>query len=369
MNFMPQMQNYDDVDRRRMLGSALMQGGMNFGSPLGALASVFGGLASRSADKREKQIMADEKTAAEERRRMLGESLMGLGPNASEADLANVLLQNGEYDRGIEMAINSRKQKAPQGLDATEFLTKYGDKFDGTPEQFVEMSADGIVSPQELAALKRKQDPKDAAELQKLQSEIAKNNALAAKAGRGPAPQQLTPMQQAMAALSTEDMQKAARIQMGLDPRAVAGKPTAGDKTASAQVSANSADTTLSALEEMLSGGKINTGPIAGSIGSVIPTSERQQFDALVAQLAPEIKKLQRTAGEGAFSDADLQLLLRSMPNATTDEAANLEIIKQIRNKVGALGGAIGGSSPEQIAVNPQTGEKLALRNGQWVPL
>ena len=61
MNFMPAMNDYGDVDRRRMLGQTLMQGGMNMVRPWCPLASIFGGLAGRYADKREKQLMADER--------------------------------------------------------------------------------------------------------------------------------------------------------------------------------------------------------------------------------------------------------------------------------------------------------------------
>lgn len=357
MNFMPAMNDYGDVDRRRMLGQTLMQGGMNMGSPLGALASIFGGLAGRYADKREKQLMADEKAAAEERRRLLGEALTRGG--TSEMDIARAVMQWGGpemFAQGAQMAIAANKPKAPEGIPATDFLTQYGDKFDGTPEQFASMAADGVVTGQELAGLKRKNDPKQQLEIERIQAQIAKEKALAAKAGRATGPQ-LTPMQQAMAALSPEEMAKAARIQMGLEARAVAGKPTSGAQTAAAQVSANSADTTLAALEDMLTQGQINTGPIMGRIGSAIPTSERQQFDSLVAQLAPDIKKLQRAAGEGAFSDADLQLLLRSMPNATTDEKANLEIIKQLRAKVGALGSVSGASSGTERPAAPNPGD------------
>lgn len=346
MNPFGKMQTYDDVDRRRYAGQMLMQSGAQSGSPLGALASIFGGFVGRSADKRERQIASDEKAAAEERRRMLGEALTGGGK--TEMDIARAVMQFGGpemFAEGAKMAISANKPKAPVGIEATEFLTKHGDKFDATPEEWAAGAEDGVYDAKELARLKRKQDPKAALELERIQAQIAKEKALAAKAGRAPSGPQLTPLQQAMAGMSPEDLAKAARIQLGLDPRAVAGKPAPGDKSAAAQISANSADTTLAALEDMLSNGQINTGPIMGRIGSAIPTSERQQFDSLVAQLAPEIKKLQRSAGEGAFSDADLRLLLSSMPNATTDEAANLNIIKQLRAKVGALGTVSGASS------------------------
>ena len=88
---------------------------------------------------------------------------------------------------------------------------------------------------------------------------------------------------------------------------------------------ANSADTTLAALEDMLTRKAKST--LAQS-WAVLNHHFRHQKPAglipLVAQLAPDIKKLQRAAGEGAFSMPTCKLLLRSMPNATTDEKANL---------------------------------------------
>ena len=52
-------------------------------------------------------------------------------------------------------------------------------------------------------------------------------------------------------------------------------------------------------------------------------------------------------------------------PSTTTSPAEGM--IQQGMDWVGNMAGKVTGGA-EQTAINPQTGERLVLRNGQWVP-
>lgn len=104
-----------------------------------------------------------------------------------------------------------------------------------------------------------------------------------------------------------------------------------------------------------------STGPIVGRLPAL--TSEQQIAQGSVAAMAPVLKQMFRAAGEGAFTDKDQDLLLQMVPNRTdTPEAreakmANVDNIVRAKLNMG----------PPKVARNPQTGELLYLRFGQWV--
>lgn len=334
MNPFGKMQTYDDIDRRRYAGQMLMQSGAQSGSPLGALASIFGGFVGRSADKRERQIASDEKAAAEERRRMFGEALKA--PGMTEMDIAQAVLQFGDpsmQSKGVEMLVSAARPKAPNGIQATDFLTQYGDKFDGTPEQFVAMAEDGVFDARELATLKRKNDPKADLELEKIRAQIAKEQALTAKAGRAPQGQPtLSEAERLLAELPPELRQQAILGRFGVKNEAPPKATVDEAKANAAQMGAGSAENALAILDEGL-----NTGPFA----SLLPwkTSGDQRYMSEIGGIVSSLRALQRVKGSGAESDKELSLLLAQAPDLSTDEKAARDIIKRLQEKMNLYAG------------------------------
>jgi hypothetical protein len=88
--------------------------------------------------------------------------------------------------------------------------------------------------------------------------------------------------------------------------------------------------------------GGTNTGPIAGRMPAV--TASQQIADGAVAAMAPVLKGLFRSAGEGTFTDKDQEMLLAMMPTrrdepeARAAKLANVDAI--VRAKLGLGGGA-----------------------------
>jgi hypothetical protein len=119
-----------------------------------------------------------------------------------------------------------------------------------------------------------------------------------------------------------------------------------------------------------------STGPALGWLPAI--TSNQQIADGAVAAMAPVLKQLFRTAGEGNFSDSDQKILMGMVPTRSDTAQARVEKLKLIDTIVMAkLGGDISPTQnvqqPEQQSA-PQTatgpnGEKIQLVNGQWVPL
>lgn len=115
-------------------------------------------------------------------------------------------------------------------------------------------------------------------------------------------------------------------------------------------------------------------GGLARQAGVPVGDSSRQ----LQAKLE-EVKALAAPAvlGEGGrtLSDADrkrLDKLVGSLDFTMDDVAlrgALSEVLKLLEKANVAGGSARAETSGEQIAVNPQTGERLVLRGGKWVPL
>ena len=89
-------------------------------------------------------------------------------------------------------------------------------------------------------------------------------------------------------------------------------------------------------LEEGL--GRTDTGPLMGRLPAL--TTDQQIAEGSVAATAPILKQLFRTAGEGAFTDKDQELLMKMVPTRLDSEearAAKIENIDRIiRAKLGA---------------------------------
>lgn len=133
-----------------------------------------------------------------------------------------------------------------------------------------------------------------------------------------------------------------------------------------------------------------DTGPIAGRLPAI--TSAQQIAEGATATMAPVLKQLFRTAGEGVFTDRDQQLLLDMLPRRTDHPeaaAAKIEMVDQlVAAKLGVPGSpaaapsrapvaapspgaapaAPPGSGGEITATGPN-GQKLVLRDGAWQPL
>jgi hypothetical protein len=96
----------------------------------------------------------------------------------------------------------------------------------------------------------------------------------------------------------------------------------------------------MAGLVKGLSG--TNTGPIAGRMPAV--TAKQQIADGAVAAMAPVLKGLFRSAGEGTFTDKDQEMLLAMMPTrrdepeARAAKLANVDAI--VRAKLGLSTGA-----------------------------
>lgn len=233
------------------------------------------------------------------------------------------------------------------------------------------------------------------------------NSAIAGTQGFISKPDTLTSAQKEFASLSVNlseaEKEKARRIDLGLDPRAVgsagqtisvqgtADKVAAVESTlaggkeegklikqlklkpkveaavvtavaeAKAAVDAigtaksnnatlNLYDTAMSALVTSL-GGTV-TGPVAGWLPAV--TANAQIAEGAIAAIAPVLKQLFRSAGEGIFTDKDQELLLKMIPTRKTSPAARQSILENIdaivRAKLGqpASSGGKGGITPEE---------------------
>jgi hypothetical protein len=156
-------------------------------------------------------------------------------------------------------------------------------------------------------------------------------------------------MEYLLAGLSDEDREKARRIKLGLDPRAtesavaagekafikeseklkarynlepqVAGAVTAAKNEAAAKVKERGKEKSNDAAWDVYNSSMSNlaqamrgteTGPIRGFIPAV--TANAQIAEGAVAVMAPILKQMFRSAGEGTFTDKDQELLMGMVP-------------------------------------------------------
>lgn len=121
--------------------------------------------------------------------------------------------------------------------------------------------------------------------------------------------------------------------------------------------------------------GNTDTGPIAGRLPAM--TANQQIAEGAIAAMAPVLKQLFRVAGEGVFTDRDQQLLLDMVPKRTDHPEAivakmqNIDAI--VRAKLGQTeqaanpaDGDLQSLSDGATATNPETGERIIFRGGQW---
>lgn len=93
------------------------------------------------------------------------------------------------------------------------------------------------------------------------------------------------------------------------------------------------------------------TGPLVGRLPPI--SAEAQTADGAAATLAPVLKSLFRTAGEGTFTDKDQELLMQMVPTRQDLPAARDAKIQMIDQMVRAKLGIDGGGQPPSGASAP----------------
>ena len=112
------------------------------------------------------------------------------------------------------------------------------------------------------------------------------------------------------------------------------------------------------------------TGPIAGRLPAM--QASDQNAESAVASMAPVLKQLFRSAGEGVFTDKDQQMLLDMMPTRTMLPEARKAAIDRIDAIVAAKlqggGGTEAGGDPPPVpgARKAPDGNWYTQQNGQW---
>lgn len=180
-------------------------------------------------------------------------------------------------------------------------------------------------------------------------------SALAGATLKAPAVQeQLTLYQQAQLRNKDEDQALAIRQQELAerkyeDERADASKPNQTATEAKAEAEKEKLERSWNAyvegaknLKEAFS--KINTGAIMGRFPAT--GTDAQVAEGAVAAMAPILKRLTRTAGEGNFSDADQRLLLEQLPKRTDTEEA---VEQKLTNITKILAQQLGFQAPPEL--------------------
>jgi hypothetical protein len=140
-------------------------------------------------------------------------------------------------------------------------------------------------------------------------------------------------------------------------------KTAADTKKASAESAWNMYSTAMDGVRKAME--NTTTGPILGRVPAF--SAAQQTADGAVAAIAPVLKQLFRTAGEGTFTDKDQQLLLAMVPTradraeARDAKIANIDAI--VSAKLGKAAPGNGGGSPP--ADRLKEGVNTTFGNGQ----
>lgn len=110
------------------------------------------------------------------------------------------------------------------------------------------------------------------------------------------------------------------------------------------------------------------TGPVAGIVPPL--TSNQQKAKGSVALLAPILKQLFRTAGEGVFTDKDQQLLLDMAPQRTDTPEVVAFKVQAIRETVAAkLGIEVPSAPPPALSNDPAARQRIRIdADGNVIP-
>lgn len=189
--------------------------------------------------------------------------------------------------------------------------------------------------------------------------------------------------------LSNEEIGRAKRVKLGLSPRAsesavskgeksfaaeagklaakyklepqVAGAVTAAKNEAKAlaaeagteksnKLAWNVYDNSMGNLARAMAG--TETGPFVGFIPAV--TSNQQIAEGAVAVMAPVLKQMFRSAGEGIFTDKDQELLMKMVPTRKDSPEARVAKIKAIDEVVRSKLGMSEASVPQEITTQEE---------------
>lgn len=269
----------------------------------------------------------------------------------SDAKISDVLakrfeLQNREDQAKAEAEQRRREEDWNRELQRIEITAKTGAKY-REPKNIDPNSPEGIAARLQFERGKTRMQPQAAPAIPEYQKII--------DAARAQGIQ-----------LSPEELKQ---VVTGLKPAApVKEKPKEMDVKAAAAAQAREI---LDSLEKQI--------PSSGPIDGRLPTPGAQGFDRSVAQLVNPFQTLTRIPGQGSQSDAELKRLMESFPSVTNYESVNKESIANLRSYLDKIQGMQGAPAapnapqaagqPTQTATNPQTGERIGLVNGQWVPI
>lgn len=133
-------------------------------------------------------------------------------------------------------------------------------------------------------------------------------------------------------------------------------------------IALNMYETAMSGLSDAL--GNTETGPVYGLVPAI--TSNQQIADGAIAAMAPILKGLFRTAGEGTFTDKDQELLTamiptrKDSPEARAAKIENIDAIVRAKLSKGAQvrqdsqspapAAQPAAAQPKRYRFNPQTG-------------
>jgi hypothetical protein len=116
----------------------------------------------------------------------------------------------------------------------------------------------------------------------------------------------------------------------------------------------------VKSLEDAMAG--TSTGPLVGRIPAM--TAGQQIAEGAEAAMAPVLKELFRSAGEGTFTDADQALLMRMLPTRQDHEEARKAKIQMIDEIVKAKLGISADGAPGQAQSGPMGVGQATTING-----
>ncbi len=147
----------------------------------------------------------------------------------------------------------------------------------------------------------------------------------------------------------------------------VAAATAQSEKSAINSTALQTYDIAMNGLVEALGG--TTTGPIAGWLPAL--TDSAQIAGGAVAAMAPVLKQIFRSAGEGIFTDKDQALLMEMVPTRKDRPAAAVAKIRNIdaivRSKLGVTGPApdrFGGQAGQPSTGAPSGGKLMVDANG-----
>lgn len=161
-------------------------------------------------------------------------------------------------------------------------------------------------------------------------------------------------------ALSTPEQERAAAAaQAGAVRGAQVSVETAADQQKQSATNSRSYSSYQAAMQNLSQSlGQTATGPVYGLLPAL--TANQQVSDAALAAMAPILKQLFRSSGEGVFTDRDQQLLLDMIPDRKVLPEARGKIIEAIDAIVKSKLGVSDSPQAQAPPVNAQ-GWKLMI--------